>query len=287
MSEKALHTTHRFLDEAGDTTFYGKKRRNIIGTEGVSNCFILGMVSFHQPLEILRQQITALQEQVAGDAFFQVPSVQKKIANGGYFFHAKDDLPEIKKLFLDYILRLDFSFEAIAARKSVERFATKHKDKEEYFYADVLSHLLKNKLHSGEKLVLNIGEKGTSTKNNNLALALEKAKQRYAINQTADNLRRAQPGEAIDLVSRHHVQANIVFNETRPLREPLLNVTDYLCWVVQRVLERGEVRYYNYMLEKIGLVVDLYDTEKYEGYRNYYTKENPLTAENKISPPLH
>lgn len=39
-----------------------------------------------------------------------------------------------------------------------------------------------------------------------------------------------------------------------------------------------------YLAEKIRLVVDLYDRDKYEGFRNYYDKKNPLTAENKIGP---
>jgi hypothetical protein len=39
------------------------------------------------------------------------------------------------------------------------------------------------------------------------------------------------------------------------------------------------------MLDKISLVVDIYDREKYEGSRNYYKRANPLTPANKISPP--
>jgi hypothetical protein len=38
--------------------------------------------------------------------------------------------------------------------------------------------------------------------------------------------------------------------------------------------------------ERISLVVDLYDAEKYEGSRNYYTPKRSLTAENKIGPPV-
>ncbi len=55
---------------------------------------------------------------------------------------------------------------------------------------------------------------------------------------------------------------------------------------MQRVLEKGEVRHYNYLSERIRLVVDLYDRDKYEGYRNYYNKKNPLTVQNKIGPPV-
>lgn len=74
---------------------------------------------------------------------------------------------------------------------------------------------------------------------------------------------------------------------TKPLQEPLLNIADYLCWTVQRVFEKGETRYYDFVKEKISVVVDLYDTDRYEGFQNYYSPKKPLTAENKISPPLH
>jgi hypothetical protein len=284
MAAKKLHTLHRFLDEAGDTTFYGKKRKNIISTEGVSGCFILGMIKFKQPIEPVRETIIKMQKEIEASSYYQVPSVIKKKNSAGYFFHAKDDIPEIRKLFFDFILTLKFSFEAVVAAKSIERFATKHKDKEEYFYADILSHLLKNKLNKDEKLVLNIAEKGTSTKNHNLILALEKAKQRFAQKLT---LKSEVLNNEQNAVKRKDVSSNIVFNVTKPLQEPLLNVADYVCWSVQRVFERGEMRYYNFIKEKISLVIDLYDTKNYEGYKNYYSPKNPLTAENKISPQMH
>ncbi|MBK7110374.1 MAG: hypothetical protein IPH61_14940 [Bacteroidetes bacterium] len=44
--KKGIKTNHRFLDEAGDTAFYGKGKKAIIGNEGVSNCFMIGMVKF-------------------------------------------------------------------------------------------------------------------------------------------------------------------------------------------------------------------------------------------------
>ena len=80
------------------------------------------------------------------------------------------------------------------------------------------------------------------------------------------------------------LKTRVVFNVQNPRTEPLLTVSDYLCWAVQRVFEKGETRHYDYLAEKIRLVVDLYDRDKYEGYRNYYDKKNPLTAANKIGP---
>ena len=39
--------------------------------------------------------------------------------------------------------------------------------------------------------------------------------------------------------------------------------------------------------EKISLVIDLYDSNRYENSGNYYTNRNPLTPLNKISPPSY
>ena len=82
------------------------------------------------------------------------------------------------------------------------------------------------------------------------------------------------------------ISSEVVFNVQNPRTEPLLCVPDYLGWTVQRVFERGDTRYYDFVRERISLVVDLYDAEKYEGSRNYYTPKRPLTAENKIGPPV-
>lgn len=266
-----LKLYHRFLDEAGDTTFYGKGKINIVGNNGVSNCFILGMVKFKQPLEPLRQQVLALQQQVAEEAYFaEVPSIQKKVQDKGFYFHATDDVPEVRKQFFEFIRDLDCSFEAVVARKIPALYERKHHGREGEFYADLLSHLLKNKLGKEEKLVLNIAERGNTTRNHNLQMALQKAESRYLAGN-ADK----------------KVKFSVVFNVQNHLTDPLLNIADYFCWSVQRVFERGETRYYNYLQERISLVVDLYDSAGYQGSRNYYRRGNPLTAENKISPLLY
>lgn len=80
----------------------------------------------------------------------------------------------------------------------------------------------------------------------------------------------------------------MVFNVNYPTKDPLLNLADYFCWTIQRVFERGEMRYYNFLKEQIKVVIDLYDTDNYKGWRNYYDNgKNPLTAKNKISPLKH
>lgn len=277
--KSALKLYHRFLDESGDTTFYGKNKRIIIGNEGVSKCFILGMVKFKTNLEPIRQSILQLQKEVENDDFYKdVPSVKKKILIGGYYFHAKDDIPEIREKFFRFIKTLNCSFEAVVARKVSELYESKHEGKEVVFYADVLSHLIKNKFSRYDKFILNIASRGKSTKNHNLERSLQMAKVRF---------------------SEHHpekkIQTKIVFNVTEQTIEPLLNVADYFCWSIQNVFEKGNIRYYNFLQDKISSVIDLYDFTSYgaqdekgkKTWPNYYGKNNPLTAKNKLSPPTH
>ncbi|MEI6680326.1 MAG: DUF3800 domain-containing protein [Mariniphaga sp.] len=271
IEQKNKLALHRFLDEAGDTTVYGKGKTDVIGKQGVSYCFIIGMVKFKEPIELLRKKIIELQNSIINDPYFNVPSIQKKVKGSGYYLHATDDLPEVRKKFFDFIKTIDCSFEAVVATKALVLFETKYKGKEEYFYADMLSHLLKNKLtQKEEKLVLHISARGKSTKNHNLELALAKAKQRH-----------------VSTNSEMEITTNVVFNITYPTAEPLLNVADYFCWAVQRVFERGETRFYDFLKDKVSLVIDLHDKEKYQGFKNYYGPKNPLTAGNKKSPPLH
>ena len=78
---------------------------------------------------------------------------------------------------------------------------------------------------------------------------------------------------------------SLTFNVQDHYTEPLLNIADYLSWSVQRVFERGEMRYYNFIRDKISLVVDLYEAGRFKGNENHYSEGHYLTAINKISPP--
>jgi hypothetical protein len=261
---------HRFLDETGDTTFYGKGRKSIIGREGVSLSFGLGVVRIDRPLEEVRREVRALQTQVETDPLLNtIPSVQKRVASGGFYFHACKDSPDVRAVLLRYVRELKCEAEVVVARKIPALFEKQHHGREEEFYADLLAHLIKNRLKRAGTLVLNVAERGSSTRERVLTEALLLAKERAAKKWGGENLK-----------------ARVVFNVQNPRTEPLLTVSDYLCWAVQRVFEQGEVRHYNYLAGKLRLVVDLYNRDKYEGSRNYYDKKNPLTPENKLGPPV-
>ena len=260
------HTYHRFIDEAGDMTFFLKgKAPAPLGSNGISRTFILGMAHIKQDLEQVRGLIRTFCKEIENDPYFnEIPSVKKRIDRGGFYLHAKDDPPELRYKFLMFLLEsVDFSVQMVVGRKRLTRFVNKHHSQEREFYADLLSHLLKDKANY-RKLVINIAERGSSTKNNNLENALRQAHIRYA--------------------KRHaeEYRADIKFNVQRYSSEPVLAITDYILWTVQRVFEKGETRFYDVVKDRIPLILDLYDTTKYDNYQNYYGPRSPLTKQNRV-----
>jgi len=261
-----LHKYHRFLDEAGDTTFYGKGKSNIIGDLGISKSFMIGMVKFKEPLDNVRIKLISLRTEILSNEYLnQIPSIKKKIDKHNYYFHATDDPAEVRMKVFELIKQIDCSFECVVGRKIPAIFERKHQSLENEFYADILSHLLKNKFSSNDKLILNISERGSSTSNKNLNLALNIAKQRFIQNN-----------------NDKEIKTSIGFNILNHTLEPLLNIADYFCWAVQRVFEKGELRYYDFIFDKISLIMDLYDAPNYKDWGNYYNPKHRLTKENLI-----
>jgi len=246
----------------------------IISQEGVSCTFILGLLKLHEPLDAARKKVILLQDKIANDPYYaKVPSILKKRTANGYYLHAKDDIPEVRKEAFELIRSINCSFEAVVARKIYYLFEKKHHGNESEFYADLLSHLLKNRLGRFDRLVLNIAERKRCTTLNNLQKGMDKALIHY---QTR------HPGKM--QISK------VVFNVQKPTLEPLLNVADYLCWSIQRVFEKGETRYYDYINDKISVVWDIYDFAGAINGRNYYSKTRMLTEANCInekSPKMH
>jgi hypothetical protein len=259
----------RFLDEAGDTAFYGSKRRVIVGTPGVSKAFYLGCVKFKCSLADARLVVMDAQRRVRENpALTRFQSVQKRLAKGGFHFHAKIDPPPVKELFFEALRDLSCSLEIIVARKDPRRFARAHHDKEDQFYADILGHLLKNKLRLGGRLTMTIAQRGSATRSINLDRALAMALER-----------------ALRKNERETLATRVVFDVTEPTREVLLTVADDLSWSVQRVFETGDTTFYDVVRDRVSVVQDIWDVRNFGGRRNWYGPKRPLTSENKLSPP--
>ncbi|NMM94700.1 hypothetical protein [Bifidobacterium oedipodis] len=269
--ELAVHTgdNHRFIDEAGDMTFFSSKRgskTSLIGDPGVSRCFMVGMVHVKGDLAEARSAIKVFCEMVDTNEFFQsFPSVASRTEKGwqGYYPHASKDPAELRYEFLKLMKeKIDFSAQIVVGRKLPDVFLRKHQRLQREFYADLMSHLLKY-THKIDPLILDIAERGSSTSNMNLQHAVDVARERSRRGTLTKEMNN-----------------KVKFNVQPYDHELLLSLTDYCLWSAQRVFEKGDTKYYKLLESKIKLVHDVYDQSRYEKSKNYYrTKYNPLTAE--------
>jgi len=63
VEQTKVPTSHRFLDEAGDPTFFKKGRILAVGEPGVSLAFSLGMVKFNGDLQPIRAGVRQRREE--------------------------------------------------------------------------------------------------------------------------------------------------------------------------------------------------------------------------------
>jgi len=252
-------TSYFFVDESGDPTFYDRYGNLILGKEGVSKTLILGFIKTDNPKPI-RQALEKLKNSIAKDKYLQgIPSLEKTLVA----FHAKDDCPEVRERVFRKIVELDFTAEIFVARKIPAIFNKRHHRKESEFYDDLVCKLFENKLHLAKYNEIFFAVRGTRTRQKPLEEAIKKA---------------------IGIFERKwktKVKSSVKINPHRPSGEPCLQVIDYINWAVHRAFEKGEMRFYKFVEEKVVYLVDIYDTANYP--KNFYNQKNRFEI-NKISP---
>jgi hypothetical protein len=60
-----------------------------------------------------------------------------------------------------------------------------------------------------------------------------------------------------------------------------LQAIDYFLWALQRLYERGEDRYYNYVAGHYRVIMD-FDDNRTKEYGAWYTDDNPLTKQKML-----
>lgn len=259
MKENIYNNNYFFVDESGDTTFYNRKGEWIVGKEnGSSKILLMGFIRTTEP-EFLRYKLNILRNEILKDAYLkEIPSMAKtKIA-----FHAKDDCPEVRYKVFSLLKELPFSSNIVVARKS-EKVFKKFNGKTEDLYDSLITNLFKNILQLSTNNYIYIATRGSRKRQKPLEEAIEKSLQ-----YTESKLK-----HKIDSTQR-------VLPQT-PSGEACLQIVDYCNWVIQRAFLQNDMRYYNFLKEKFGLIVDLYDYKKQ--WKNFYSKKNPFDIK-KISP---
>ena len=110
-----------FVDEAGVPELFDRKGRPIVGTEGCSQFFMLGMLEVDDP-KPLAAALASLRREMLADPYYQtVPSFHPDRKKTALLFHAKDDLPEVRVKVFDLLRSFGgaFHFRAVVCDKHV------------------------------------------------------------------------------------------------------------------------------------------------------------------------
>jgi len=248
-----------FVDESGDPYFYNRHGENILHKNGCSPILILGFIRTKKPGTI-RAGLKRLKNIVAKDGYLVGIS---SVKNSLKAFHAKDDCPEVRERVFKAVKRMDFKCEFILARKLEDVFITRHKKRPNLFYDDMVAKLFINQLHKTKTNIICFATRSNKAR----ALPLENAIKASIMSFEA--LRNTKTDVTVKVVSQS------------PEGEPCIQITDYMCWALQRAYVKQEDRYIESVREKISLIWDIYDFERHP--KNYYNKRNKFDIQ-KLSP---
>lgn len=226
-----------FVDENGDATFYNRKGKLIVGTEGCSSYLMLGFIRLKDDPALMRGRICALHREVINDPYFQqVPSfVHTSVA-----FHANKDAPEVRYLVFRLIRELNFKACFVVSFKDEDFFKEVHHGRTNEYYDDLISRLFQNSLHRYTRNHITIAARGSRLRQKPLEMAVEQARIRF---QQAYEVDRAETNVIVDVQS--------------PKGEPCLTVIDYIGWAIQRAYTSGDMKFFRVIEDKVSIIHEL------------------------------
>ena len=266
--KNSVETRHYFVDEGGDSTLFANKGKVIIETPGCSRFFMLGLLDAPDPAG-LQRAFDDLRAQLVNDPYFRdVPSMQPDGRKTALAFHAKDDLPEVRREVFSLLRNSEgVRFFAVVTDKwSVLEYVRQQNERDSAYryhpnelYDYLIRRLFKNLLHKDGGYEIVFSKRGASTRTTALRQALETAREHFA--------------QQWNIISDAPMQVSAA----TPTEQAGLQAVDYFTWAVQRLYEKGEERYLTYLWPAIHLVQDIDDKRK-TGYGSYYTQKKPLNA---------
>ena len=269
--EADLSSPHSyFVDETGDGVIFDGKGQVLVGTGKVQDYFTVGMVECWT-LAALTADLAALRIQLLADPYFKgVPSMQPEAKKTALFFHAKDDLPEVRREVLRVIERHGFSFYAVVRTMSAVARRVKERNERDptyryrptELYDSAVRRLFDKKLHTRPAFDVVFASRGK---------ARTQALREHLLKAQAESRKAAgtYPDAAIHvraMPARHHAG---------------LQVADYCLWALQRLFTKGEDRFLSLIWPKVGLIVDADDISE-KPYGTYHTHKRPPLDAQKI-----
>jgi hypothetical protein len=261
-------TLHFFVDEAGDPTLFDAKGRILVGQEGCSKTFILGKLDVADPAA-LHRTLEQLRANLLADPYFKrVPSMQAERGKTARAFHAKDDVPEVRREVFKVLAQFDLRFYGVVRHKTALLAYVRQRNEREAGYRyrgdelyDTLVEELFRRYHPlTDRLEICFATRGNKARTHAFRTAIEKAEARF---ESQYGIRRS---------------AEVAIVASTPPQKAGLQAVDYFLWALQRHYERDESRYVELVWDK---VVEIEDLDRIEGGRKgvVYNKKRPLVVD--------
>jgi hypothetical protein len=256
---------HYFVDESGDGVLFGKQGKVLLGQPGVSEQFILGMLHVQQPAQ-LAAELEGLRLELLRDPYFKkVPSMQPERQKTALMFHAKDDVPEVRREVYKLLARHDIRFYAVVREmRSVLAYVAERNRRDDFYkyrpdelYDQTVARLFKDRLHGYTACNITYGVRGHADRMRSFQEALNLSRRRFESKWSKS------------------VSTPITLSASSPSKDPCLQGVDYMLWALQRYYNHQESRFIDLLWDKVGLIHAVDDTAK-AAYGVYYTKKNPL-----------
>lgn len=259
-----------FVDESGDGVIFDSKGRVLVGTGVVPDYFTVGMVECWT-LPQLIHDLNDLRQRLLSDPYFKgVPSLQPEAKKTALFFHAKDDVPEVRREVFAVLQRHDFTFYAVVRTMSavVRRVQSRNERDPTYrynpteLYDGAVRRLFDKKLHTRpafDVIFASRGKARTQALREHLLKAQKESRKADGTYPDAKIQVRAMPA---------HEHAG-------------LQVADYCLWALQRLFMKGEDRFLGLLWPKVGLILDADDVSE-KPYGTYHTRKRPPLNSERI-----
>ena len=239
---------HYFVDEAGDTTLFGRYGKPLVGTTGTSRYFMVGRLEVAD-FASLDAALSALRAELLADPLLNtVPSMQPAAGKTALFFHAKDDVPEVRHAVFTLLRQHELRFSAVVKDKQAllaEFEQRRTQDATVGYKAD--GHELYDQLIA--RLFERFGAFGAERE---VTFAVRGNKARTAtLKGVLDEI---DSGFVSAFGFSPHGQTAV--HSTFPHKSVGLQACDYLLWALQRFYERGEARYLGALWPQFTRVLD-------------------------------
>ena len=261
-----------YVDEAGDLVLFGRRGKVLVGTPGCSSVFMIGVAHLPDP-QHAAEAMEKLRQSLLSDPYFKdVPSMSVNAGKTALAFHAKDDLPEVRREVFKLLPSIGAKVQVALKRKdrlvtaAKVLYSTGKRFHANDIYDDLVKRLFRNLLHKADENRVIFSRRGKSERTEAMQEAIAKAKRNFE--------------------GKYRIASN---KPTRiesgyPSSAAGLQVIDYYLWALQRLYERGEDRFFELLSPSFRLIMDLDDTRN-KPYGEWYSDGNPLHKE-RIEKPL-